>query len=258
MYTIKKTFPTALAALLAIAITSCSKVPLTNPPIPLPNILSLEVFPFQDYLDSLNALATDSINTQTIATYLYDPLIAHAEVPGQEELAYAFRTSVPGAVTSLGILEPATGYTHTVTLWDSATGEVLAQAYVPSLDSGRWTYVSLALTGQEVPIAANHGYIVGFDSRSQGGPIGTATPGNNIYIIMGIFDNRSNPAGFGYSNIDPFTSKTFSFEGEYMTFYNNSTPLVGPPFPGGLNNLNGDPYNNLFGICDIGFIPEPQ
>jgi hypothetical protein len=240
-----------------IATSSCSKVPI-NPPIPLPNIHSLEEFPFQDYLDSLNALAADSINTETIATYLYDPLIQHQEVPGQAELAYAFRTSVAGAVTSLGVLEPAAGYNHTVTLWDSATGEVLAQALVPSLNSGRWTYVSLALTGQEVPIEANHGYIVGFDSRAQGNSISVANPGSDIYIIMGVFDNRSNPVGFGYSNIDPFASKTFSFEGEYMIFYNGTTPLVGPPFPNSPNGEQDDPQNNLYGICDIGFIPEPQ
>ena len=61
----------SIAVLLTIAITSCSKL-LDNPPIPLPNIHSLEEFPFQDYVDSLNALALQStISTGEVSDFLY-------------------------------------------------------------------------------------------------------------------------------------------------------------------------------------------
>lgn len=243
----------------AVVLISCSKVPLTNPPIPIGVLKDLEQFPFQSYIDSLNGLKSDSIDIYYVAGAPFDQLVMHEEIPGQAEYAYAFRTSVPGAVTSLGVLEPASGYSHTVTLWDSATGAVLAQADVPSLDSGHWTYVSLALTGQEVPVQANHGYIVGFNTLALGSAIGAGTPGDWTYFINGIWDFQDNPAGNGgLSTIQPFTSKGCTFEGEYLTYYNANTPLVGPPFPGGLNNPNGDPNHNLYGACDVGFIPASQ
>jgi hypothetical protein len=243
----------SIAVLLTIAITSCSKL-IDNPPIPLPNIHSLEEFPFQDYVDSLNALAADSQQILYSSGSLIDPWVMHQEVPGQAECAYVFRSSVPGVVTSLGVLEPSTGYTHTVTLWDSATSVVLAQANVPSLDSGHWTYVSLALNGLEVPIQANHAYIVGFNTLALQSTISTGEVSDFLYVINGVYDFRQTPTGDnnGYY-ILPFVSKSFTFEGEYLVEYDPNHPLTGPPFNGFSSNTN-----NLFGTVDIGFIPEPQ
>lgn len=237
-----------LALFAAFAISSCNKIPI-NPPIP---IQSLEEFPFKSYLDSLNGASVDITYGAGVPI---DPLVLHGEVNGQAEYAYAFRTSVPGLVTSLAVLEPVAGYSHAVTLWDSATGAVLAEANVPSLNAGHWTSVSLALQGNAVPILANHGYIVGFNTLAIGDAIGAGTPGDQTYFIFGIYYNS--PTGIQLTNIDPFVSKTFTFEGEYATYYNSILAVLGPPFPGGLNNPNGDPGNNLFGACDIGFIPAP-
>ena len=238
----------------AMVINSCSKVPPTNAPIPITVLKSFEQFPFQDYLDSLNALATDSQHVIYTSGSLIDPYVLHGEIPGQAECAYVFRTSVSGVVTSLAVLEPATGYTHTVTLWDSATSVVLAQANVPSLDSGHWTSVSLVLNGLEVPIQANHGYIVGFNTLALQSTISTGEVSDFIYVINGVYDFRQTPTGDnnGYY-ILPFVSKSFTFEGEYVVEYDPNIPLTGPPFNGFSSNTN-----NLIGTVDIGFIPAPQ
>jgi hypothetical protein len=237
-----------------IVISSCSKIPLINAPIPITVLRDFEQFPFQDYLDSLNALAPDSQHIIYTSGSLIDPFVLHGEIPGQAECAYVFRSSVAGAVTSLAVLEPSTGYTHTVTLWDSATSAVLAQANVPSLDSGHWTSVSLALNGLEVPIQANHAYIVGFNTLALESTISTGEVSDFIYDINGVYDFRQTPTGDnnGYF-ILPFVSKSFTFEGEYVVEYDPNKPLTGPPFNGLSSNTN-----NLIGAVDIGFIPAPQ
>src|SRR5580658_2461367 len=142
----------SIAALFTIAITSCSKL-LINPPIPNPILQSIGQFPFEAYLDSLARLPNPPY-------YLYVwPTVPNYEIPSQKMVsAYAFRSSTPGAITSLAILEPAAGYAHTIELWDSASGQLLAEANISTVDSGRWASVSLASNGQEVLIQANHGY----------------------------------------------------------------------------------------------------
>jgi|HubBroStandDraft_1064217.scaffolds.fasta_scaffold96914_4 hypothetical protein len=246
--------PITIAALLTIAITSCSKVPIVNPPIPITVLHTLEQFPFQAYLDSIQALAP-GIEFMINAGELQDPKVQHAEVPGQCESAFAFRSSTSGAVTSLGVLEPSTGYVHEVTLWDSATGQVLADTWVKSLDSGHWTYYSLALFGEEVPIQANHGYIVGFNTLAVGSEVGDASVGNDIYVLYGPWDYRDYPGTApGFLPIYPIISGPITYEGQEVIFYD--TPISVPPFPG-TTPAGYFASQTILGVCDIGFIPEP-
>jgi hypothetical protein len=244
-----------MSLVVIVMISSCSKVPLTNPPIPITVLQDLEQFPFQNWLDSINGLAPGIQLTIQDAEPV-DPLPGHGESAGQLESAFAFRSSTPGAVTSLGVLEPSTGYTHEVTLWDSATGQVLADVFVKSLDSGHWTYNSLALVGQEVPIAANHGYIVGFNTLAVGSTPGAVSESNDVFLLYGLLDYQDFPgAAPGFLPIFPFTKGPITYEAEEWIFYD--TPVATPPFPGPIPVGTILPHTVL-GVCDIGFIPEPQ
>jgi hypothetical protein len=232
-----------VAALVTIAITSCSK--LVNEPIPLPNIQSFEQFPFEAYLDSLAKLPNPPYYFFVWATP------PNYEIPSQKMVsAYAFRSSTPGAVTSLAILEPAAGYAHTIELWDSASGQLLTEANITTVDSGRWASVSLALNGQEVLIQANHGYVVGFNSLAVGHTPDQNTNGELVYLETW----ESDQAGFLPSPILPFTRNSITFEGESEYLYNpTDVILLSPPF----NDFYGG-GGTIIGTCDIGFIPEPQ
>ncbi len=97
----------------------------------------------------------------------------HQEVPGQAECAYVFRSSVPGAVITrcAGTFDGIHAYGATfgtpppVPYW-------LRQTYSVST-LGHWTYVSFALNSLEVPIQANHAYIVGFNTLALQSTIST-------------------------------------------------------------------------------------
>jgi hypothetical protein len=245
-----------VSACVVFAAGSCSKVPPVNPPIPYPILHSLEEFPFHSWLDSIQAQAP-GIEFTFSSGGLFDQLVTHGEVPGQCETSLAFRSSVAGVVTSLGLLEPASGYQHTVTLWDSATREVLAQVNVPSLDSGHWTTVSLALDGKEVPIQANHGYIVGFNTLAVGDAIGEGSPGDDVTVLYGIWDYRDNPnTAPGLLFVFPFTWGPITFENQWQIYYD--TPISAPGFPGDPGTIQIPDNHTVLGPCDIGFIPAPQ
>jgi hypothetical protein len=237
--------------MISVALGSCSKVPV-NAPIPITILRSLEQFPFHRYLDSSFALARDTIYLTITPVSLLDPNIPHAEVPGQAEIAYAFRTSAPAAVTSLALLLPASGYSHTVTLWDSATGEVLAQTNVPSLDSGHWTSVSLAITNQAVPIQPGKGYIVGYNTLAIGGTIDTYSPGNALYLLYGIYDFSQGPDKSSFRPIMPFTEGLISFEGIWQNAYDRPLRMSSPGATPAASYVNGVP-----GVIDIGYIAAP-
>lgn len=231
---------------------SCSKITNAPTPIPFP-IQSLEQTPFHYYMDSLFALANENIILTISAVAIDDVLTkAGSTGTGQAEIAYPFHSTTAGAITSLGIMLPSKGFSHTVTLWDAASQQVLAQANVPSLDSGKFTYVSLALANQAVVIQPNHEYIVGFNSLAIGNSLNTASPGNGIYILDGIYD-FSNPQNSSKLPILPFTVGPITFEGYYV--FNYDTPISLPPFPGS-GFLNIYSAFDVPGVCDIGFIPQ--
>ncbi len=234
--------PVAAAVMMTITVSSCSKIPV-NAPDPITILHSFEQFPMQRYLDSSFALAIDTI-------YL---TLSTVTISGQAEFAYAFRTSAPAAITSLALMLPDSGFSHTVTLWDSATGAVLAQADVPTLNPGHWTSVSLALMNQAVPIQPGKGYIVGYNSRAVGNALDVAAPGNTLYLVYGIYDFSQGPAKSTFRPIMPFTEGLISFEGTWLVDYD--APLTGPIFPGG---IPADNYtNSVFGVIDIGYIAAP-
>jgi len=234
--------------------SSCTKLGQLIPiPPPIGVIQSLEQTPFKTYTDSLFGLSSTGTILTISSVGLNDNSKpgSSGESLGQAEIGYAFRLSVDGAITSLGVLLPATGFKHTVTLWDSATGQVLAQTDVPTITGGKWTYVSLAFAGQAVPVVPNHGYIVGFNSLAVGNSIGTYSTGNDIYILDGIYT-----LGGGGPKIPivPFTKGPVTFENYYLVGYD--TPITNPIFPPSASSAGFGPFD-VPGVCDIGFIPAP-
>jgi hypothetical protein len=227
---------------------SCHRDPfLLQPPVHFP-VQSIEQTPFKAYIDSLHSLGDKAV-LGIVAGTINNPSFPHAEVPGQDVIGFAFRCLVAGRVTSLGIFLPSHGFSHTVFLLDSASQKLLAQADVPSIDSGRFTYVSLALANQAVNIQANHGYIVAFNTLYNGSALNTYSTGNNIYNLYGTYDLTNNNQ---LSPIMPFTQKSVSFEGYYTQPYNNILSL--PIFPTDVQFITNT--SSVFGVCDISFIPN--
>ena len=240
------------AAGVALALGGCTKIGQIPPTIPLTAIQALEQDPVQSYTDSLSNLTNGTdLTIQGVA--VNDLLKVHGgEDSGQAIIAYGFHSSGYGAVVSLGVKLPGTGYEHTVTLWDSATFQVLAQAEVPTITGGKWTYVDLAIVNQAVPIQPNHGYIVGFNSLAVGNAINTPDPGNSIFVLYGLFTQ----AGAGPNMpIFPFTRGEITFDAYGINYYDN--PNIPMPYP--LVSLANEGTLQLIpGLVDIGYIPAPQ
>jgi hypothetical protein len=246
--------PKLLVALLLLLLlgSSCYKYnPL--PPGVVDSLKLLEQHPFESYLDSLEALTinTDSELVTYIPVGINDPNLKEDDSStGQQEIAYAFRSSVGGLINQLGVYVPFGGYTHTVTVWDSATGEVVSQANVASASPG-WSFTDLVSIGQEATILPDHGYIVGFNSDAVGVPINTVSQGNEVYLIDGIYDFKSNPPPGGIPMI-PFTWQSITYEGFYAVSYD--TPISAPIFPG-KSSIETHDITGFVGGCDIGFLP---
>lgn len=204
------------------------------------------------YLDSLEALtiATDSTGVLVSVTGV-NPLAPKAPdtINGQAELAFAFRTSAPGFVNALGVDVPEGGYTHTVTLWDSATGAVLAQADVSSMSAG-WSFIDLQ-PASYVALQVDHGYIMGYNSAAIGSALNSNDPGNFVYRIMGLYDFKVPVPVGALVPLFPMTYKSFTIEGSYQVPYGE--PISAPLFPSGNANTS---TNAFFGACDIGFYQE--
>ena len=251
----KKTPGFLTAAALLLLTLGCTRLKLNPfPPFPYPTSVQ---HPFQTYLDSILALSevTDSEFVTQVAINLNDPMgNIKLEGTGQAEVGYAFRSSVPGAITQLGVYLPTPGFSHTVTIWDSASGEVLAQTNVATPAAGGWGYTGLFEIGQGLTIQASHGYIIGFNSVAVGVPENTDTVANEMWLFNGIYDFRQtpNPPPGGISML-PFTYGSITFEGWYQVDYD--TPISAPIFLG-THEIQSSVVIAMLGACDIGFVHQ--
>ena len=240
-----KLMPAVLCVI--ILCQSCTKDFSKLPPLPFPIQLN-EQTPFKSFIDSINGLGS-SVQLGLLRVTINSPFFPHEAVPGQAIIGYSFRSSVAGKVTSLGVLLPSQGFTHNVILWDSINYQILAQADVPSLDSGKFTFVSLALVNQSVPIQPNHPYIVTFNSLYNGSALNTYSSGNNIYLLNGIYHFFA--GGNTLMPIIPFTQGAITYESVYSLDYNNILSQLSPAQAQVITNTSLVP-----GVCDIGFTPN--
>jgi hypothetical protein len=240
--------------LFILSFQACKTPPVipVNPPLPFP-ITDIEQTPFHSFIDSMLAVYNNGILFD-INPVTFGQII---------EVAYSFHSSAPGNVTSLGVMLPASafGFTHTVYLWDAETQALLVKADVPSVDSGRFTYVSLALAGEAIHIPANHEYYIGFVNTANEINDGS---GNSVYELRGIFTSAKDP--FPGLPIIPFTYRSITFDDLYQLYHDPGGLDRFPrsPGPGDLvaGSCTGCPTgspagaSDVNGVCDIGFIPD--
>jgi hypothetical protein len=234
-------------ALLLVSVSSCYKILPYLPP-GIPPVVTIQ-HPLETLLDSLEqAQASMQISATGV------PYVSNGPDTGlsQAEIAFAIRTSVPGVVTQLGTYLPDGPYTHTVTLWDSVTGAVLAQVNVVTPSGGGWAFADLDLNQYFPVLQPNHGYIVGFNSLAIGSSLNSNDPGDAVYHIQGIYFEQNDM--LETANIIPFTEGSITYEGWYLDSYN--AVLSAPIFPGGPGSYAQSSLA-WFGACDIGFIAQP-
>jgi hypothetical protein len=164
----------------------------------------------------------------------------------QVELGYAFRTSTAGVVFELGTLLPASGFVHTVTLWDSATQTVLGQLNVTNLSGSSFTYAGLD-SSTAIVLQANHGYVMGVNSTAVGNPVNSSSVGNYVYAPQGLYVDQG--AGSDISLL-PFTEGTITVERGFIYNYGYQAQPASF-FPPVLSWQSQD--NGFLGICDFGF-----
>ena len=164
----------------------------------------------------------------------------------QAELGYAFRTSAAGVVFELGILLPATGFVHTVTLWDSATQTILGQLNVSNLSGSSFTYAGLD-SGTAIVLQANHGYVIGVNSTAVGNPVNSPSAGNYVYAPQGLYVDQG--AGSDIQLL-PFAESTITVERGFVYIYGYQAQPASffPPASSWQSQDNG-----FLGICDFGF-----
>jgi len=236
----------ALITLSAIfASDSCSPDSSIIPSNILNQIQSIQETPVATLFDSLSKIPSITVN------YVPDSF-SHGGV----EFGYTFQASAPGTIIQLGLRLPDINFTHTVTLWDSATQTILAEADILNQSSLKFSYVNLAANNQQVVIQPNHTYIISWNSLSKenGATINSGQAGNHFYYIqMWEGSTLGTP---NYLTIFPFMYKHITVTACYLNEY-PSTPKGGgnpfaiTPFPIG----HSVPGIDIYGLCDIDYIP---
>ncbi len=245
----------SLVLVFAALLQGCAKDSFTLSPVPFPapspfpphpiNLYPTQT-PFQAFVTKYNVPVTNTSESIGLSPGDFDSYTRSGTfVYYGAELGFAFRSSVAGSILGLGTLLPATGFAHTVTLWDSATQVVLATATVNSQSASVFTYADFAGT---VAIQANHGYVVGYNTVAIGNPVDTFLTGNEIYLVSGILVDGGLS---GNLPIFPFTEGTITVENAFENIYGDGQPPANL-FPTASNW--GTQPNGFFGLCDIAFM----
>jgi len=234
---------------LALLLQSCAKDGLTvsSPIVPLANSIPLLIppihpitsqQPFQAFITTYNVPLTNNDEALFLGSGALDD-------NSNAEIGFAFRSNVAGTAIGLGILLPTTGFSHMVTLWDSATQVELASIAVPNNSKTAFTYAAFTTT---VPIQANHPYVVGYNTLAIGNANGSSSPGDWIYSVQGIFVDGGQGSDLPEY---PFREGNITVEN---VFYNNYGTGRVPAnlFPTTI--ASWEEWNNgYFGLCDLEF-----
>jgi hypothetical protein len=242
------------AFLLAFLFQACTKESFVTSPIPTPIPIPIPIrpinlyptqTPFKTFITKYNIPITETNSAIGLTAVDFGLDTRSGMIYDQAEVGFAFRSSVAGVVNALGTMLPASGFIHTVTLWDSATQTVLANANVTSQSTSTFTYVDFSTT---VPIQANHGYVVGFNTLAMGNPANTYSPGNSLYAVNGLFVDGGQARDLP---LFPFTTGTITVENGFSYNYGDGRPPANL-FPA--SSTWNDQPNGFVGLCDVAFV----
>ncbi len=180
------------------------------------------------------------INEEPLAAYINsDPGVVKLQVhdPQQKEVGYAFQSTKKGKLYAMGVRMPQAGEDFTVTLWDSASHQIIKQKTITNYSSSSFSYIDLSSSSnnEEVDIAAGKTYVITVNTSSL-----TVGAGNRQWYMMSKTGVNSDflPALKGNIQIR---------EGMY-TSIDSPTPV----FPD-KTNFTVFGLHLLFGLTDIGF-----
>ncbi len=208
MKTHSRFLKTAFAVFITVLSLCCTKKHVNNG-----GRLST-VHPFQQYFINNSKAVNLSVHTNSY------PL----------EIGYMFRASDTGSIYEIGLMLPDTGWSYTMTLWDSATQAILLQKVVKCSTATVFSYLDLNATNESVEIMKDHAYVISVNLL----PVGVAGAAPSDYYDARRADQQA---------IFPITESYITFTNQYNRITNS------PAFP---NNLIV--YQDLInGLIDIGF-----
>jgi Domain of unknown function (DUF4082) len=246
-------FLSALTLILLLQACAKNSLDISPGPLPLPNPVPIHPInfypiqePFQAFVTKYNVPITNTSESIGITTGYFDTYTRSGAIEyDAAELGFAFRSSVSGTILGLGTLLPATGFAHTVTLWDSATQTVLATASVTGQSGSVFTYTDFATT---VAIRANHGYVVGYNTLANGNPVNSYSTGNAFSVVTGILVDGGQGSDIP---LTPFTEGTITVENTFENNYGDGQPPTNL-FPTASDWIGQNV--GFFGLCDIAFV----
>lgn len=180
------------------------------------------------------------INEEPLATSINsDPGVVKLQVqdPQQKEVGYAFRSAKKGKIYAMGIRMPQAGEDFTVTLWDSASQQIIKQKRITNYSSNSFSYIDLSSSSvnEEVDIVAGKTYVITVNTSSL-----TAGAGNRQWYMM-------SKTGVNSDFLPVIKGNIQIREGMYSS---NASPI--PVFPD-KTNFTVFGLHLLFGLTDIGF-----
>jgi hypothetical protein len=245
----------SLVLLFAGLLQGCVKDSFVISPVPTPIPTPVPIHPinyyptqtpFQAFVTKYDVPFTNTSESIGLSAGDFDTYTRSGTlVYSAAELGFAFRSSVSGTILGLGTMLPATGFAHTVTLWDSATQLVLATATVTNQSPSIFTYADFSAT---VPIHADHGYVVGYNTMAIGNPVNSSSTGNDFYLVNGIYVDGGQGSDLA---LFPFTEGSITVENAFEFNYGDGEPPANL-FPAASNWSSQ--ANGFFGLCDIAFM----
>lgn len=188
--------------------------------------ITLHELPFSDYLFNHS-----HYNQQGGPTLITD------KSDGSIEIGYSFTSTKNGIVEKLGAMMPDSGHVYTVSLWDSATQELMIQKNIEILNRHVFNYVDLIPTNEFQIILANHTYMIGIYTSPLASGIAPYGPFSDDF----------------YNLINPNSGAILPFKG-YLHAISFNKQYTGSSFNGPVFPKNEWPFHYLVqGFCDIGF-----
>jgi hypothetical protein len=180
------------------------------------------------------------VNEQPLASYINaDSSTIKLQVydPQQKEVGYSFQATKKGRIYAMGIRMPQVGQDFKVTVWDSASRQIIKQKIITNNSGSGFSYIDLSSTSvnEEIDIDAGKTYVITVNTTA----LTAATANRQWYMLNKVGIN---------SDFLPVTKGHIQIRaGMY-----SSAPAPTPLFPD-KTNFSVFGLHLLFGLTDIGF-----